>query len=89
MVLGTCFVNDFVKYLPVLFSSSGAREQRVCLRMGRVDHKLSRELLEGESDSTPSCGILWPGSVAGILNKKSTPIKGKGEQEKALGHELK
>ena len=58
MVLGTCFVNDFVKYLPVLFSSSGAREQRVSLRMGRVDHKLSRELLEGESDSTPSCGIL-------------------------------
>ena len=54
MVLGTCFVNYFVEYLPVLFSSSGAREQRVCLRMGRVDHKLSRELLEGESDSTPS-----------------------------------
>ena len=58
MVLGTCFVNYFVEYLPVLFSSSGAQEQRVCLRMGRVDHKLSRELLEGESDSTPSCGIL-------------------------------
>ena len=59
MVLGTtCFVNYFVKCLPVLFSRSGAREQRVSLRMGRVDHKLSRELLEGESDSIPSCGIL-------------------------------
>ena len=64
MVLGTCFVNYFVEYLPVLFSSSSAREQRVCLRMGRVgldwigvDHKLRRELSEGESDSTP-CGIL-------------------------------
>ena len=54
MVLGTCFVNYFVEYLPVLFSSSGAREQRVCLRMGRVDHKLSRGLSEGESDS---CGL--------------------------------
>ena len=37
MVLGTCFVNYFVEYLPVLFSSSGAQEQRVCLRMGRAD----------------------------------------------------
>ena len=36
-----------------------------------VDHKLSRELLEGESDSTPSCGILWSGSVAAILYKKA------------------
>ena len=87
MVLGTHFLNFFVEYL--LFSGSGAREQRVCLRMGRVDQKLSRELSEGESDSTPSCGILWPGSVAGILIKKPTPIKGKGEQEKSLGHELK
>ena len=73
MVLGTHFVNFFVEYLSVLFSGSGAREQRVCLRMGRVDHKLSRELSEGESDSTPSCGILWSGSVAEILNKKAHP----------------
>ena len=50
-------MNFFVEYLPVLFSVSGARELRVCLRMGRVDHKLSREQLEGKSDSTP-CGIL-------------------------------
>ena len=68
------FVNFFVEYLPVLFSGSGAREQRVCLRMGRVDHKLSRELSEGESDSIPSCGILWSGSVPAIMYKKLTPI---------------
>ena len=73
MVLGTCFVNYFVEYLPVLFSGSGAREQRVCLRMGRVDHKSSRELSEGDSDSTPSCGVLWSGSVAAIMNKKAHP----------------
>ena len=47
MVLGTHFVNFFVEYLPVLFSGSGAREQGVCLRMGRVDYKLSIELLGG------------------------------------------
>ena len=52
-------MNIFVvEYLSALFSGSGAREQRVCLRMRRVDHNLSRELSEGESDSTPSCGIL-------------------------------
>ena len=73
MVLGMRFVNFFVEYLPVLFSGSGAREQRVCLRMGRVDQKLSRELSEGESDSTPSCGILWSGSVAAIMNRKAHP----------------
>ena len=57
MVLGTRFVNFFVEYLPVLFSDSGARDQRVCLRMGQVDRKLSRELSEGGSDSTPSYSI--------------------------------
>ena len=69
----------------MLFSGSGAREQRVCLRMGRVDQKLSRELSEGESDPTPFCGILWPGSVAGILNKKVHPYQGQGGVGESFG----
>ena len=41
-------MNIFVaECLSLMFSGSGAREQRVCLTMGRVDHKLSRDLLEG------------------------------------------
>ena len=85
MVLGTRFVNFFVEYLPVLFSDSGARDQRVCLRMGQVDRKLSRELSEGESDSIPSCSILWSGSVAGILNEKAHPYQGQGGAGESFG----
>ena len=54
MVLGMRFVIFVVEYLPLLFSGTGALEQRLCVRMGRVDHKLSRGLSEGESDS---CGL--------------------------------
>ena len=70
-VLRMCFVNIFV--VAVLFSGSGAREQRVCLRMGRVYHKLSRELSGGVwFNSFLWYFVIWKCSCD--IVKKSSPL---------------